>query len=190
MAVFSALKNRDKKKAVAKKSAVKKKPVKKAPAKKVVAKKAPAKKAPTKKIAPKKIELKKDLTAKDVQAIVAIVDLLEVIEVKKYDAKVGVKGLVPLEFHFDRLEQESLVVDPGHGIHVGGVTQVSVVKRLELASRQELEVGGAHADQVFLGERHGLARLAGLAVDFGPVGGVLVNEDDGVSLFDQGSVLA
>jgi len=55
VAVFSALKNRDKKKAVAKKSAAKKKPVKKAPAKKVV---------------PKKIELKKDLTAKDVQAIV------------------------------------------------------------------------------------------------------------------------
>ncbi len=70
MAVFSALKNRGKKKAVAKKSAAKKKPVKKAPAKKVVAKKAPAKKAPAKKIVPKKIELKKDLTAKDVQAIV------------------------------------------------------------------------------------------------------------------------
>lgn len=70
MAVFSALKNRGKKKAVAKKSAAKKKPVKKAPAKKVVAKKAPAKKAPAKKIAPKKIELKKDLSAKDVQAIV------------------------------------------------------------------------------------------------------------------------
>jgi RNA polymerase primary sigma factor len=70
VAVFSALKNRGKKKAVAKKSAAKSKPVKKAPAKKVVAKKAPAKKAPAKKIAPKKIELKKDLTAKDVQAIV------------------------------------------------------------------------------------------------------------------------
>ena len=70
MAVFSALKNRGKKKAVAKKSAAKKKPVKKAPAKKVVAKKAPAKKAPAKKVVPKKIELKKDLTAKDVQAIV------------------------------------------------------------------------------------------------------------------------
>jgi len=70
VAVFSALKNRGKKKAVAKKSAAKKKPVKKAPAKKVVAKKAPAKKAPAKKIAPKKIELKKDLSAKDVQAIV------------------------------------------------------------------------------------------------------------------------
>ncbi|MCX6446009.1 MAG: RNA polymerase sigma factor, partial [Actinobacteria bacterium] len=65
MAVFSALKNRGKKKAVAKKSAAKKKPVKKAPTKKVVAKKAPAKK-----VVPKKIELKKDLTAKDVQAIV------------------------------------------------------------------------------------------------------------------------
>ena len=70
MAVFSALKNRGKKKAVAKKSAAKKKPVKKAPAKKVVAKKAPAKKAPAKKVVPKKIELKKDLNAKDVQAIV------------------------------------------------------------------------------------------------------------------------
>ena len=70
MAVFSALKNRGKKKVVAKKSAAKKKPVKKAPAKKVVAKKAPAKKAPAKKVVPKKIELKKDLTAKDVQAIV------------------------------------------------------------------------------------------------------------------------
>ena len=70
MAVFSALKNRGKKKAVAKKSAAKKKPVKKAPAKKVVAKKSPAEKAPAKKVLPKKIELKKDLTAKDVQAIV------------------------------------------------------------------------------------------------------------------------
>ena len=75
MAVFSALKNRGKKKAVAKKSAAKSKPVKKAAAKKaaakkVVAKKAPAKKAPAKKVVPKKIELKKDLTAKDVQAIV------------------------------------------------------------------------------------------------------------------------
>ena len=70
MAVFSALKNRGKKKAVAKKSAAKKKPVKKAPVKKVVAKKAPAKKAPAKKVVPKKIELKKDLNAKDVQAIV------------------------------------------------------------------------------------------------------------------------
>ena len=65
MAVFSALKNRGSKKAVAKKSAAKKKPVKKVAAKKVVAKKAPAKK-----VVPKKIELKKDLTAKDVQAIV------------------------------------------------------------------------------------------------------------------------
>ncbi|GDX16565.1 RNA polymerase principal sigma factor HrdB [Actinomycetes bacterium] len=70
MAVFSALKNRGKKKAVAKKSAAKIKPAKKAPAKKVVAKKTPAKKAPAKKVLPKKIELKKELTAKDVQAIV------------------------------------------------------------------------------------------------------------------------
>jgi RNA polymerase primary sigma factor len=60
VAVFSALKNRGKKKVVAKKSAAKKKPVKKAPVKKAAAKK----------VAPKKIELKKELTAKDVQAIV------------------------------------------------------------------------------------------------------------------------
>ena len=70
VAVFSALKNRGKKKAVAKKSAAKKKAVKKTPAKKDVAKKAPAKKAPAKKVVPKKIELKKDLNAKDVRAIV------------------------------------------------------------------------------------------------------------------------
>ena len=87
MAVFSALKNKGKKKDAAKKSApVKKAAVKKAaPAKKAAVKKAaPAKKAvvkkatPVKKAAPVKkvvakpvkIELKKDLTAKDVQAIV------------------------------------------------------------------------------------------------------------------------
>ena len=91
MAVFSALKNKVLKKAVAKKvvpvkktaakkgaPAKKSAPVKKAaakkaaPAKKVVAKKAaPVKKAASvKKGAPVKIALKKDLTAKDVQAIV------------------------------------------------------------------------------------------------------------------------
>ena len=74
MAVFSALKNKVKKKAAKKKAApVKKAAVKKASAKKTSAKKAPAKKvAPVKKIAkPAKIELKKTLTAKDVQAISA-----------------------------------------------------------------------------------------------------------------------
>ncbi|MSY01668.1 MAG: sigma-70 family RNA polymerase sigma factor, partial [Actinobacteria bacterium] len=90
MAVFSALKNKVKKKAVAKKAAPVKKaaakkaapvkksaPVKKAaakksaPVKKAVAKKAaPVKKAVVKKAAPVKIAMKKDLTAKDVQAIV------------------------------------------------------------------------------------------------------------------------
>ena len=73
MAVFSALKNKVKKKAAKKKAApVKKAAVKKASAKKTSAKKATAKKvAPVKKIAkPAKIELKKTLTAKDVQAIV------------------------------------------------------------------------------------------------------------------------
>ncbi len=90
MAVFSALKNKVIKKAVAKKAAPVKKaaakkaapvkksaPVKKAaakksaPVKKAVAKKAaPVKKAVVKKAAPVKIAMKKDLTAKDVQAIV------------------------------------------------------------------------------------------------------------------------
>ena len=85
MAVFSALKNKVTKKAVAKKAAPVKKsatkkaaPAKKAaakksaPVKKAVAKKAVAKKAApvAKKVAPVKIALKKDLTAKDVQAIV------------------------------------------------------------------------------------------------------------------------
>jgi len=91
VAVFSALKNNEKKKPAAKKSAPKKKslvkkpaPVKKAVAKKTVVKKAVAKKAPAKKpvakksapvnkntpVKPKKIELKKILTAADVQAIV------------------------------------------------------------------------------------------------------------------------
>ena len=65
MAVFSALKNKVKKKSAVKKSA----PVKKRAVKKAVAKRAPAKKAaPGKKAA--NIGLKKDLTAKDVQVIV------------------------------------------------------------------------------------------------------------------------
>ena len=65
MAVFSALKNKVKKKSTVKKSA----PVKKRAVKKAVAKRAPAKKAASGKKA-SKIGLKKDLTAKDVQVIV------------------------------------------------------------------------------------------------------------------------
>ena len=89
MAGISALKNKAKgpkasakkaapaKKAVAKKAA----PAKKAVAKKAVAKKAPAKKAaPAKKVAPAKkpvkIEVKKDLTAKEVQQLVDLKNLI------------------------------------------------------------------------------------------------------------------
>ena len=121
MAVFSALKNKVKKKiapdvkaAPAKKSAAKKaapakktvaaKPVAKkaAPAKKDVAKKAaPAKKAvakkaaPVKKVAPvKKIELKKDLTAKDVSQIVEARDLA--LRLKEVNAELEVRGVTSL----------------------------------------------------------------------------------------------
>ena len=84
MAVFSALKNKAKgKKAPAKKAAPAKKsaPAKKAVAKKAVAKKAPAKKvAPVKKAAPVKkpvkIEVKKDLSAKEVQQLVDLKNLV------------------------------------------------------------------------------------------------------------------
>jgi RNA polymerase primary sigma factor len=78
VAVFSALKNKAKgPKASAKKAAPAKKAVAKkaAPAKKAVAKKAPAKKAaPAKK--PVKIEVKKDLTAKEVQQLVDLKNLI------------------------------------------------------------------------------------------------------------------
>jgi RNA polymerase primary sigma factor len=121
VAVFSALKNKVKKKiapevkaAPAKKSAAKKaapakktvaaKPVAKkaAPAKKDVAKKAaPAKKAvakkaaPVKKVAPvKKIELKKDLTAKDVSQIVEARDLA--LRLKEVNAELEVRGVTSL----------------------------------------------------------------------------------------------
>ena len=85
MAVFSALKNKAKAGKTAAKPAAKKAPAKKVAAKKVVAKKAaPAKKAaakkaaPVKKVAakPAKIELKKDLTAKDVQQLVDLKNLV------------------------------------------------------------------------------------------------------------------
>ena len=89
MAVFSALKNKAKgpkasaKKAAPAKKAVAKKAVAKkaAPTKKPVAKKAPAKKAaPAKKVAPVKkpvkIEVKKDLTAKEVQQLVDLKNLI------------------------------------------------------------------------------------------------------------------
>ncbi|CAN2207274.1 RpoD DNA-directed RNA polymerase, sigma subunit (sigma70/sigma32) [Candidatus Nanopelagicaceae bacterium] len=84
MAVFSALKNKakGKKAAPAKKSVAKKAVAKKAaPAKKAVAKKAPAKKAaPVKKVAPVKkpvkIEVKKDLSAKEVQQLVDLKNLV------------------------------------------------------------------------------------------------------------------
>ena len=90
MAVFSALKNKAKAGKTAAKPAAKKAPAKKVAAKKVAAKKvvakkaAPAKKAaakkaaPVKKVAakPAKIELKKDLTAKDVQQLVDLKNLV------------------------------------------------------------------------------------------------------------------
>jgi RNA polymerase sigma factor RpoD-like protein len=84
VAVFSALKNKAKgPKASAKKAAPAKKAVakKSAPAKKSVAKKAPAKKAaPAKKVAPVKkpvkVEVKKDLTAKEVQQLVDLKNLI------------------------------------------------------------------------------------------------------------------
>ena len=79
MAVFSALKNKAKGKKVAAKPAAKKAVAKKAVAKKAVAKKAPAKKAaPVKKVAakPVKVELKKDLSAKEVQQLVDLKNLV------------------------------------------------------------------------------------------------------------------
>jgi len=85
VAVFSALKNKAKAGKTAAKPAAKKAPAKKVAAKKVVAKKAaPAKKAAAKKAAPvkkvvakpAKIELKKDLTAKEVQQLVDLKNLV------------------------------------------------------------------------------------------------------------------
>ena len=82
MAVFSALKNKAKGKTVTKKAVAKKAVANKAPTKKAVAKKAPAKKVaakPTKPIKaskPVKVELKKDLTAKEVQQLVDLKNLV------------------------------------------------------------------------------------------------------------------
>ena len=82
MAVFSALKNKAKGKTVTKKAVAKKAVAKKAPTKKAVAKKAPAKKVaakPTKPIKaskPVKVELKKDLSAKEVQQLVDLKNLV------------------------------------------------------------------------------------------------------------------
>jgi hypothetical protein len=79
VAVSSALKNKAKGKKVAAKPAAKKAVAKKAVAKKAVAKKAPAKKAaPVKKVAakPVKVELKKELSAKEVQQLVDLKNLV------------------------------------------------------------------------------------------------------------------
>jgi len=110
VAVFSALKNKVKKKvapvvkaAPAKKTAAKKAVAKKAaPAKKAVAKKAaPAKKAVAKKVAPvkkaapaKKIELKKDLTAKDVLQIVEARNLA--LRLKEVQTELEARGVTSL----------------------------------------------------------------------------------------------
>ena len=100
MAVFSALKNKVKKKIapVVKAAPAKKAVAKKAaPAKKAVAKKAaPVKKAaPTKKAAPvKKIELKKDLTAKDVSQIVDARALA--LRLKEVQTELEVRGVTSL----------------------------------------------------------------------------------------------
>jgi len=79
VAVSSALKNKAKGKKVAAKPAAKKAVAKKAVAKNAVAKKAPAKKAaPVKKVAakPVKVELKKELSAKEVQQLVDLKNLV------------------------------------------------------------------------------------------------------------------
>jgi RNA polymerase primary sigma factor len=115
VAVFSALKNKVKKKvapvvkaapvkkAVAKKAAPAKKSVAKkaAPAKPVAKKAAPAKKAVAKKAAPvkkavpvKKIELKKDLTAKDVSQIVEARDLA--LRLKEVQTELEARGVTSL----------------------------------------------------------------------------------------------
>ncbi len=130
MAVFSALKNKVKKKiapevkaapakkAVAKKAAPAKKAVAKkaapaktvakkaAPAKKAVAKKAaPAKKAVAKKAAPvKKIELKKDLTAKDVSQIVEARDLA--LRLKEVQSELEARGVTSLNRIPKRADKE------------------------------------------------------------------------------------
>ena len=97
MAVFSALKNKAKGKTVTKKAVAKKAVANKAPTKKAVAKKAPAKKVaakPTKPIKaskPVKVELKKDLTAKEVQQLVDLKNL--VVRQKEIIATLATSGI-------------------------------------------------------------------------------------------------
>ena len=123
MAVFSALKNKAKgKKAAAKKAAPAKKAVAKkaAPAKKAVAKKAPAKKAaPAKKVAPLKkpvkIEVKKDLTAKEVQQLVDLKNLVarhnEIVETLAASGIDNYRKAVKKEFMALALEARQLDVE-------------------------------------------------------------------------------
>ena len=123
MAVFSALKNKAKgKKAAAKKAAPAKKAVAKkaAPAKKAVAKKAPAKKAaPAKKVAPLKkpvkIEVKKDLSAKEVQQLVDLKNLVarhnEIVETLAASGIDNYRKAVKKEFMALALEARQLDVE-------------------------------------------------------------------------------
>ena len=128
MAVFSALKNKAKgKKAAAKPAAKKAAPAKKAvakkaaPAKKAVAKKAVAKKvAPAKKVAakpvkPVKIELKKDLSAKEVQQLVDLKNLVarqkEIVESLAASGIDNYRKAVKKEFMALALEARQLDVE-------------------------------------------------------------------------------
>jgi RNA polymerase primary sigma factor len=123
VAVFSALKNKAKgKKAAAKKAAPAKKAVAKkaAPAKKAVAKKAPAKKAaPAKKVAPVKkpvkIEVKKDLSAKEVQQLVDLKNLVarhnEIVETLAASGIDNYRKAVKKEFMALALEARQLDVE-------------------------------------------------------------------------------
>jgi RNA polymerase sigma factor RpoD-like protein len=123
VAVFSALKNKAKgKKAPGKKAAPAKKsaPAKKAVAKKAVAKKAPAKKvAPVKKAAPVKkpvkIEVKKDLSAKEVQQLVDLKNLVarhnEIVETLAASGIDNYRKAVKKEFMALALEARQLDVE-------------------------------------------------------------------------------
>ena len=123
MAVFSALKNKakGKKAAPAKKAVAKKAVAKKAsPAKKAVAKKAPAKKAaPAKKVAPAKkpvkVEVKKDLTAKEVQQLVDLKNLVarhnEIVETLAASGIDNYRKAVKKEFMGLALEARQLDVE-------------------------------------------------------------------------------
>lgn len=123
MAVFSALKNKAKgKKAPAKKAAPAKKVVAKkaAPVKKAVAKKAPAKKAaPVKKVAPVKkpvkIEVKKDLSAKEVQQLVDLKNLVarhnEIVETLAASGIDNYRKAVKKEFMALALEARQLDIE-------------------------------------------------------------------------------